>query len=289
MKHLYSVICLSIILVFQSFYSSAQCPMAYPTIGGSCHDLAPYWSVASGADHYEYVLDTSMSNPTGSGTATTATALTFYPLPAGIQYYFHLRSVCSGSAYSWWSTTPATTACDSITAVNISDTYDSSADVNWTTFLHCETHFEYAVNTVATPPTSPAAWTSTTGNSVTVKGLSPNTTYFVFVRDSCGYGFGHTAGNHFQTQPLGLANISSGPAQINVYPNPVKNILVIRNHGNIPVAAQIQILDILGRVLKSVAMSESSLQLNIGDFPPATYFVRYTDAASSQTFQILKN
>lgn len=288
MKYLNSVFCLLAILFFYPFYSNAQCPMVYPTIGGSCHDLAPYWSAASGADHYEYSLDTSMSNPAGSGTATTATALTFYPLPAGIHYYFHLRSVCSGGTYSWWSTTSATTACDSITAVNISETYDSSADVNWSTIFHCETHFEYAVDTVAVPPASPAAWKSATGNSVTVKGLNPNTTYFVFVRDSCGYGLGHTAGNHFQTQPLGVQSLKSGQAQITIYPNPATNIIVINAQKTSGKAYTATLIDVYGKTIKTIRLGGDKQLIDVSSLPAGIYFIRYADEVTSQTIKFIK-
>jgi hypothetical protein len=68
------------------------------------------WSaVPSATLGYEYVLDNVATDPTGSGTSTTATTYAATGLTQLTTYYFHIRSVCSAGTYSTWSTISFTT------------------------------------------------------------------------------------------------------------------------------------------------------------------------------------
>lgn len=78
-------------------------------------------AVTSASVGYEYVLNTTAADPTGSGTATTA--LTYSPsgLTASTVYYFHIRSACAAGSFSAWTTISFTTSC---AAVNVPYTQD---------------------------------------------------------------------------------------------------------------------------------------------------------------------
>lgn len=62
------------------------------------------WRKVTGAIGYEYVLNTSVAAPAGSGTSTTDT---FYAVNsmAG-SYYFHVRTLCAGGNKSSWISIP---------------------------------------------------------------------------------------------------------------------------------------------------------------------------------------
>lgn len=73
------------------------------------------WNVPVGhADaEFEYAL-TPDATPPGSGTSTTDTTHLFSALSPGTLYYFHIRTHCSVSETSTWSTFPFYTLCESI-------------------------------------------------------------------------------------------------------------------------------------------------------------------------------
>jgi GEVED domain/Secretion system C-terminal sorting domain/Fibronectin type III domain len=62
------------------------------------------WPVVTGATGYEYLLSGS-STPPASGTTTAGTTASASGLTADNQYYFHVRSNCSGT-FSSWTTLP---------------------------------------------------------------------------------------------------------------------------------------------------------------------------------------
>jgi len=56
---------------------------------------------------YEYVVNTSTSNPTEPGTAVTGTTVNGYTgLTDNTWYYLHVRTNCGGGDYSQWATSP---------------------------------------------------------------------------------------------------------------------------------------------------------------------------------------
>lgn len=93
------------------------------------------WSaVPSATLGYEYVLDNVATDPTGSGTSTTATTYAATGLTQLTTYYFHIRSVCSAGTYSTWSTISFTTLatppvndnCASAIALTVGATFASN-------------------------------------------------------------------------------------------------------------------------------------------------------------------
>jgi GEVED domain/Secretion system C-terminal sorting domain len=65
---------------------------------GSASWTAPIIGTPTG---YEYVIDNTLANPAGSGTANATTSVTFIGLTALTQYYLHVRTNCGGSFSSW--------------------------------------------------------------------------------------------------------------------------------------------------------------------------------------------
>ncbi len=63
------------------------------------------WGVVGGASGYEYVVDQSSGNPSGSGTAVgPVTTVNVTGLQDSTFYYAHVRSICGGTIYSSWMT-----------------------------------------------------------------------------------------------------------------------------------------------------------------------------------------
>jgi hypothetical protein len=67
------------------------------------------WTMASGAVASQYVVDNVASDPTISGTTTTASTAAITGLSASTTYYAHVRDSCGVAALSAWVTIPLTT------------------------------------------------------------------------------------------------------------------------------------------------------------------------------------
>jgi hypothetical protein len=71
------------------------------------------WTVPTPPASYEYVLSTSSAAPIGSGTSITVYAnpgsVPFTGLSSSTDYYFFLRTKCSGTSYSSWVSESFTT------------------------------------------------------------------------------------------------------------------------------------------------------------------------------------
>lgn len=67
------------------------------------------WDAIAGTTGYEYVFDTTATDPTAAGTITTNTTYSATPLTPNTVYYFHVRNICSATSSSSWSTKTFTT------------------------------------------------------------------------------------------------------------------------------------------------------------------------------------
>jgi len=67
------------------------------------------WDATPGITGFEYVLNTTNTDPSGAGTPITANTYSPSGLPAATVHYFHLRIICT-SGQSQWRTIPFTTS-----------------------------------------------------------------------------------------------------------------------------------------------------------------------------------
>ncbi|MCZ2276747.1 MAG: GEVED domain-containing protein [Bacteroidia bacterium] len=88
-------------------------------------------------------------------------------------------------------------------------TSQTTANLSWSgIFPPPAVGYEYAVQTSNTPP---ASGTPTTGTSASVTGLTPNTTYYLFVRTDCGGGdYSTWRSDMFYTGYCAVTNSNSG-------------------------------------------------------------------------------
>lgn len=68
------------------------------------------WNAITGITGYEYVIDQTAALPAGTGTAVTTNSYAATGLNPATVYYAHVRTNCSGSTFSTWTTTSFTTA-----------------------------------------------------------------------------------------------------------------------------------------------------------------------------------
>ena len=137
---------------------------------------------------YEYVVSTSATEPTGTGNAVSGSPINLTSLMANTTYYVFIRSVCTGSVNSVWTTavsftTLANATCAQPTNVVVNNITQTTATVTFTPATPAPSGYEYVVSTSAAEPT--AAGTTATGSPINLTTLEPGTTYYVFIRSVC--------------------------------------------------------------------------------------------------------
>jgi hypothetical protein len=183
--------------------------------------------------NYEYEIRTSGAAGSGatglvtSGTVSTNTA-NITSLTGGTTYTYYVRSSCGSGDFSFWaSSTFTTTSCASLpTGVGANSITTSSATISWTAAATgSPSGYEYEVRTsgaAGSGSTGLFATNTTTSPTVSanINGLSPATTYRVYVRTLCYSGFNSswtTAVTFNSGCPVPLTLAASGSSTAQTY------------------------------------------------------------------------
>jgi hypothetical protein len=143
------------------------------------------WNAVAGAQGYEYLVTTSSTAPGGSGTPITTNSIGVGGLNSNTQYYFHVRTKCSPTAYSLWVTVPfltTTNPCPYPVNIQVNAPTASSVNFTWNPVAGSQ-GYEYIVSTSSANPSGSGTPTSTTNGSA--NGLTPGGTYYVYLRNQC--------------------------------------------------------------------------------------------------------
>ncbi|RZJ70206.1 T9SS type A sorting domain-containing protein [Flavobacterium sp.] len=101
---------------------SCVTPSGLAVSGVSSTGATITWTSVSGANGYQYVLDTNAANP-ATGTAITGATYTAASLTPQTQYYFHVRTACTGTNSDWatisFFTAPANDNCSAALALTV--------------------------------------------------------------------------------------------------------------------------------------------------------------------------
>jgi hypothetical protein len=244
------------------------------------------WMAVTGATGYQYALNTSPTPP-GAGTGTTLTSYTASGLMSNTVYYFHVRTACGNSFSAWTTIMITTSACTVPTGVTQSAVTATTATISWTAVPGAQ-GYQYAVNTSMTPPTT---GTYTTATSVPVTGLTANTTYHTWVRTVCGQA-DTSAWNpmHMWTTayPASVSGVNGSNLSLDVYPNPVKNVVTIASSGTQSAKATVHLTDVTGKLMNSYTFTGKELTIDMSGLSSGVYFLRYSDSEHRQTIKINK-
>lgn len=274
--------------------ANAQCGAVTSMTPGavSCSTATITWTPVSGAMGYEYVLDNSMTDPSGTGLMAMSASGTATGLSASTTYYTHVRAMCM-SGYSAWATlgtvtTPACVTCTAPSSVTTTPTAHG-VTINWPASTGA-IGYEYVVNTTTVNPTTTGTLTATT--TATVNGLTAATTYYVHARTKCDastFSPWSSAKSFSTSAATAVTNINGiGEAGISVFPNPFHNSLTIAVTGNTSQQAELQVLSPEGRVVKTMGINTVNTTIDLSELSNGLYFLRYNDGSYVQTVKVNK-
>ncbi len=85
-----------------------------------------------------------------------------------------------------------------------------------------------------------------------------------------------------------MVNGSVVPTQVELYPNPVQQTLHIQLEKVHETNAQIEILDISGRILQQINTADQTIEVNVSQYDSGLYLVRLIEAGQVSSYKFLK-
>jgi hypothetical protein len=255
-----------------SFITGCQ-PPAAPQVNitiGNTGNVTAKWRSVFGANAYEYFISTTETTP-ASGTVTNDTAVVISNLNTTTQYYLYVRSVCSGGSVSAWTKRQFSTSCFAPVPNVVS--FSQSAGVKWNKVVGA-VKYEYAV-TIS--PAWPLSGTFVNDTVYAIAKVNEGASYYFHVRSTCANGI-VSEWNSLPFNTLGLQ----------VYPNPVKDLLQIQLNGNVSATGDISVCDLTGKVVIKTRLNNGNTTINTGAWLSGIYFIRYNDGKNNYTIKVFK-
>ena len=128
--------------------------------------------------------------------------------------------------------------------------------------------------------------TSTT-NSYTITGLTPETDYQIQVQADCGDGnVSDWSAAITATTTVGIENHLLN--SISLYPNPAKEVINVQcTMNNVQVTA-LEVFDVYGKLINTVSVIDNPTQINVSSLAAGMYFVRVTTEEGTVTKSFVK-
>eukprot|EP01012_Entosiphon_sulcatum_P040199 TRINITY_DN53849_c0_g1_i1.p1 TRINITY_DN53849_c0_g1~~TRINITY_DN53849_c0_g1_i1.p1 ORF type:complete len:499 (-),score=27.64 TRINITY_DN53849_c0_g1_i1:115-1611(-) len=261
------------------------------------------WAVHPTAIMYEYWVSQLNVPPTSFGyyyTTKTAVPLpdatTIPSLNCDTKYYYWVRSICDtvGKSSPDWGYSPwrldsfTTPPCCYTPEVTISYITSTTAIASWTP-VPSVVDYEYAMRT---DTITPLKGTITTATSLLLRGLSPATELYFFLRARCSpTPLSEWGLDSFLTQPATGINPIGEVKEfgIQAFPNPAKDKINLRVVKGLKQGmGYIEIMDLSGRVMKKEQMESDMQDISIESMPAGVYIIKYTDDKHSNVIKLNK-
>ncbi len=133
---------------------------------------------------------------------------------------------------------------------------------------------------VADPSKNPFSGFKSTVTGEILSSLEP---YIVFVGTSSGGTFGVSL--YFDKQSSTLSTIDFNMSDIQVYPNPTRNILHVNANQNID---QIEVYNYMGQLIKILHPNTVNTEVSMSEFATGFYLVKISSQEKSITHKIVK-
>lgn len=265
--------------------ANAQCatPTNIDTVSVNTFSMELKWDAVSGAQFYNVDFTTPPGN---NGMTSIYNYITLTGLSANTTYCFNVRSICGSNNTSAWSTQCFTTTCTGsmVPSLEVKNITQNTANISWQTMA--STTYQYAIDTLTTPPASGIA---TSNTSIATQGLEASTEYCIYVRGLCSITNTYTEWTKqcFKTlpKPSGVTTIH-GDENISIYPNPAKDNI---NVGGVPdYPSTVFITDITGKLLTTTIIEEHNTQIDISNFPKGVYILKISGNNTNITRRFIK-
>lgn len=262
----------------------AQCNMPTASVLNVINDSVTLsWPTVTGATGYEYVVQLATLPQPTSGTQVSATQIGVGNLPYAAHKAW-VRSDCGGGTFSGWTSISFTIVCGNPATITVANITQNTADITWSPVADIQ-NYEYVLNQFSTLP--PGSGTPISGFSYAASNLVEGTEYYMHLRTDCGGGnYSNWMTQKFVTKfSLGVYEVSAN--DINVYPNPVTDVLHIALPNSLA-KARLSIINGVGGVMYHAAISGADAEVNMSGYPSGVYFLRYEDEATIKTMRIVK-
>ncbi|MES2591108.1 MAG: T9SS type A sorting domain-containing protein [Bacteroidota bacterium] len=275
---------------------SSVAPIAVNACTITCTSFTANWMLNSGAT--AYFLDVSTDSTFNSfvtgynnlnvGNAATSAVTGLMP---NVNYFYRIRAT-DGNTFSPNSDTiPVLTSCTQ--SAPVADTASTvtctSFNANWAaasgaTLYYLDVSTDSGFNSFVTGYNNINVGTVTT---YSITGLSANITYYYRLRASNG-SINSVNSNTISVLTCPSTNISELNSDVlHIYPNPVKDRLVISRSKNN--SCKIVITDILGKSVKEITTNEIQTEVNVSDIPNGIYFIKMSHSINSHVQKIIVN
>lgn len=166
--------------------------------------------------------------------------------------------------------------------ISATDVTTTSATLNWIPQHEPVTiGYFYGVSTTNTPPTDFQMTSNLTAN---VSELLPGTTYYAFVRTMCGSVLSEWISTAFTTPAIAGLN-DAAFAGLTTYPNPVKDLLTLKNNTIIEKA---EVYNITGQLVLQQPLNNTDAQISLEKLSAGAYLLNIYSVNERKTVKLIK-
>lgn len=251
------------------------------------------WTSNPNVLQYQYVVNRVINYPT-SGSPVNSTTTSFVSLPDtckdGVVYYVHIRSKCVSNDSSNWSLdsfrTPIPCRRPQIVVSYLSS---NNSITSWKP-VPTAYNYEYYLGSLSTLPQNGTPIQMT---SIQTPYLVPHTAYTMSVRCNCEY-YGIKTSSEWTSvdfttlYPTEIGSFITTETEIALFPSPVKETLYIKVSDLKSNFASLQLIDMSGKVLKHITITNENTEVNVAAMPTGMYLIKYQDDKQSKVLKFLK-
>jgi hypothetical protein len=242
------------------------------------------WSLMPTSDHYQYIVDQTTSAPAyNTAINTTAISASVTGLLPDTKYYVHLRSICLGGADSsiWKLDSFVTKNYCGAPEVLVPNLGSNNPIAIWGKIASAIS-YEYRVTATSTPPSFGDEVKDTT---VTVTLPNDSKEQYLHVRTKCNSQFLFSNWTTTQLRTTSIYNVSGNENTIQVYPNPVKDVLFVSVKG--AEEGVYNLTDITGKTMLQGVLHANE-QINTAGLPNGTYLLKCTINSAAEVLKVIK-
>ncbi len=264
-------------------------PTGLKSNGVTAFTATETWDAVFSPIGYQYVYKNVKGTPV-TGTPAYFVSSNSAPLTGLTEdttYYIYVRTICGPGDTSGWALDSFHTII-SCHAPDLKLSYmDSKQAVIYWAPIKTAVGYDWAVTTDANPP---ANGTPTASTSLLAAYLAPGTTYYAHVRSRCSTIYSQSGWStiSFKTWTTGVDNVSGSAIGLIAYPNPVKEVLTVNMQGVRANNAQLTIIDITGKIVRSMAVVSDKNEINMNGLSSGVYILKYSDDAHTEMTKITK-